>query len=464
MSCSFRRSLPLEISKRSNGLLFNPQEVSSCQVLYGSKQQQSSTRTVVHQGTAQYFQSLLSTSDEEEFNRLTSTSGEAHTYKSLLSRGHVSSSRTSLNSRASKKSRNSYRSKSQCSSIRSKASVTFEYFAGWNKVSCLSDLPVEVLEEIFAFLDQPSLLSMLCVSKSLYQLTLRALYASPRFSSTYRFAQFVTTISTNKDMAKLLHHLNLSTIRIKYIDGIMLAGWRDWKLGNEPLYSISASQLSLKKKRLGSISNSEGSFTRTTSEDDISSLLSLSQESPSLSREDHHLSEADADSTHPLLSPFLKQFSECRDLPIGAILHILGSCPGISKVDLSYLPLTEDHFVRPQTKSLSDRIDELLFASDFPRARSYLPLDSYNWKDDEISTASPKHVIEALICLENLSVLVLRKVTWITKSLVIRFVTESKSVKNQTLKIVDLRDSGMVRSAPWAIRANVDILKRILEV
>lgn len=117
------------------------------------------------------------------------------------------------------------------------------------------------------------------------------LYAKPYFRSTYRFAQFVTTVSHNQKLAELVRELDLSHIsKLQRDSG--LAGWREWKFRSESLYSIYPGQ------------ETEGNDTNK------------------------------ATRVHPPAHPLLlRQSTGGPDVPLGALIHILKACSR-----LRYLP------------------------------------------------------------------------------------------------------------------------------
>lgn len=78
-----------------------------------------------------------------------------------------------------------------------------------------NDLPYEVLIRILSHIqdDQRTLVYCLYVSKRMYRASKVILYYNPYFTSTYRVAQFVTSLRSNPRNAKLVKHLNLSHLK-----------------------------------------------------------------------------------------------------------------------------------------------------------------------------------------------------------------------------------------------------------
>ncbi|KAA8910379.1 hypothetical protein TRICI_004177 [Trichomonascus ciferrii] len=291
----------------------------------------------------------------------------------------------------------------------------------------LTDLPVEILEQVFTHLSQRDLVKIICLSKQLYHIIQQVIYRQPQFTSTYRVAQFVSAVTKKADVSSLVYELDLSTIEAGLMneDGLILAGWRDWKLRSEPLYSTSRFTKALLSVRSSSNKNGHINARNNVSPATI----------PTLGNE------------HPIQSPLLKQFSQSKDIPSGALIHALTACRNLTVLDLSYLPLADDYFVVAKTK--------LVFVSDVVRSNT--------WKDSEVRQVNPSDIIDCLIPLNNLTILRLKKVTWITKGLLKRFLSNSLSVSNGKLQELDLRDAGMFRHAKWAVQTTPTNLLSLLD-
>lgn len=78
-----------------------------------------------------------------------------------------------------------------------------------------SDLPHEVLKNIFGNLqdDQTTLVNCLYVNKAFYHAVKPVLYEEPKFTSTYRVAQFVTSVRTNPQNGAYVRVLDLSNLK-----------------------------------------------------------------------------------------------------------------------------------------------------------------------------------------------------------------------------------------------------------
>lgn len=100
-------------------------------------------------------------------------------------------------------------------------------------------LPPEILQQTFGYLDRKARHNLALVHRQLTPSALVLLYQRPYFFSSYRFAQFVTTVATSADHAALVRDLilkkdkaNLADLNGAFKDGISsetLAGWREWK-------------------------------------------------------------------------------------------------------------------------------------------------------------------------------------------------------------------------------------------
>lgn len=148
----------------------------------------------------------------------------------------------------------------------------------------LTNIPTELVLSIVRYLTRSDLLNLMRTCQQLRSEATMVLYAKPYFTSTYRFAQFVTIISHNRKLAELVRELDLSRIQ-KLPKDSGLAGWREWKYRTDPLYSIYPPQ-----SRMGNL-----------------------EQIP----EKHPLA-------HPLL---LKHTTGGHDIPLGSLMHIVKSCP-----------------------------------------------------------------------------------------------------------------------------------------
>jgi F-box-like len=144
----------------------------------------------------------------------------------------------------------------------------------------LINIPTELVHSIVRYLPRSDLLNFMLVCQQLRAETIMLLYSKPYFQTTFRFAQFVTTISHNSRLADLVRELDLSHFS-KLPKDLELAGWREWKYRTESLYSIYPGNDS---------------------------------DNP--------------DRKHPLAHPLLLKYSTGgHDVPLGALMHIVKACP-----------------------------------------------------------------------------------------------------------------------------------------
>ncbi|KAG7887094.1 hypothetical protein KL936_004615 [Ogataea polymorpha] len=182
----------------------------------------------------------------------------------------------------------------------------------------LMDLPDEILTLVISYLrdDQKSLVYLLYVNKRLNGSVKPVLYENPYVSSTYRLAQLVHTINNSKELALMIKTIDLSTINpgleleenaFRFYDIFaqdgddampfasnhkdILAGWRDWRYRNHPLYgqqrtltgqtyrSSRSSRPEMKDRKMSASSNSTTGSLFSKNEDcetDSSRTLSAS--------------------------------------------------------------------------------------------------------------------------------------------------------------------------------------------
>lgn len=323
-------------------------------------------------------------------------------YRSLIPK--LEPTTTDKRPRRVRSSRNS-KIMSSASSLRSTVSSLFslhQNVSNKKRKTVFLDLPVELIDDIMAHLDQASLRALLNVSRAISVLAIRHLYFEPVFTSTYRLAQFVTTVTHNAELAMYVKVLDLSGIKwaTRKGTGEVLAGWRDWKLRNDPLSQVRRTEFSCNKtpsqqqltddtkRRQRSLSESQqraskrGSASSNTfkkysrfskSSSDLvyvtppstpstsssyarpskmkrksptSPTGSIPRPAPSSGNSSSNNPSNDwTSSPHPVQSFLLRQFAGSRDVPLGALLHLFKVCRNLLIVDLSRLPLATDYFI-----------------------------------------------------------------------------------------------------------------------
>lgn len=191
------------------------------------------------------------------------------------------------------------------SSAASVRSITSSHLSRKRKITpvpTLETIPFEIQDQIFSSLPQETLHALLLTSTALVEAAAIAMYTKPVFASTYRFAQFVTTITHSQRYAEMVRVVDLSKFGKEDLKDLPLAGWREWKYRTEPLYSIQR---------------------------EIQSPGSKIQPGQGRQLDDQ---ETQSNPTHAKPNPFLKQWSTCRDVPTGALIHVLKACKRIKLV------------------------------------------------------------------------------------------------------------------------------------
>ncbi|SCV03150.1 LAME_0H08108g1_1 [Lachancea meyersii CBS 8951] len=114
-------------------------------------------------------------------------------------------------------------SRTAISSAGAQHEVISEYYRPYDDIN---SLPVEILGAVIeqftpgaCFEDSRTLVRCLYINKKFYAATKPELYKSPAFTSTYRVAQFVTSIRIHPENGLHVRHLNLSTLKNGIIEG-----------------------------------------------------------------------------------------------------------------------------------------------------------------------------------------------------------------------------------------------------
>lgn len=323
-------------------------------------------------------------------------------------------------------------------SIRSFTSSVLSRKRKYVSLAKLDALPAEILDEIFAYLPQQALHSLLLTNTQLVDAAAIAMYRRPKFASTYRFAQFVSTVSHGKHYADMVRELDLNSFGGRKNDmdeNKPLAGWREWKYRSEPLYSIQHDVNNGFRPRLGRESGDRSAMPT---------------------------------STHPNPNPFLKTWATCRDVPMGAIIHVLEACQRIQyvlfegmhyvyllakycrKIDMSYLSLAADYAILPSSKAPT-AFTKLIFVSDVPK--------SWTWRTTEIQSISGTNIVESIVKLPQLESIRIKKGVWLSTDLITTLVRRCPK-----LETVNFKGSGMAQGMKWAIKGSRDELRQILMV
>jgi hypothetical protein len=190
--------------------------------------------------------------------------------------------------------------------------------------ACLTNIPTEVLNSIFDYLQQPDLAALMAVTPTLSQIIATRLYHTPYFVSTYRFAQFAKTIVSHRDQASLVRVLDLS-----YFEPLPslpneaippLAGWRELQQIDRDIYYVyhdvdgvnwhAAPPHQYKKPSKGRKAMISFHGMR-----ELERKRSKGVFAPQ--------------GSHPPPSPVLKNWARCRDIPVGTLCQVLKACTNL---------------------------------------------------------------------------------------------------------------------------------------
>ena len=280
---------PLSLSKASNSLLFTTTATRSYQQSAPAPEpigkRSNTTSSLSYGSTSTFATEIMLLKNKERMSGYDD-------YGVRRPRSRPASIRSSRRSSVrSGRSRNAHVQRKQSSeTVQSRVSIASSRLsAGFSRLimeepASLTNIPTELVHSIVRYLTRADLLNLICVCQQLRSETTMLLYAKPYFKSTYRFAQFVTTVSHNQKLAELVRELDLSHIA-KLPRNSGLAEWREWKYRSELLYSIYPGQ------------ETEGGNTNGP------------------------------DTPHPLAHPLLAKYSTGgRDVPLGSLMHIVKAC------------------------------------------------------------------------------------------------------------------------------------------
>lgn len=219
----------------------------------------------------------------------------------------------------------------------------------WLRCKLFGQLPLEIQILVFSFVDDPHAYHLcLFASKRFYQLAKPMLYRSVSFVSTYRFAQFVTCLRLNPATGTYVERLDLSGLKpgVQEEDwddcsnpAATLAGWRDWKFKNNPLYAFHLAVLTK------TVSNSSVALVPSQKKGNLAKYFKKRRRSsPPLyekpeapHQQAHHLLP------HPTINRFLLSYSTSKDVPVGYVIHVINLCPNLVEADLGNLSLLTDY-------------------------------------------------------------------------------------------------------------------------
>ncbi|RPA82643.1 hypothetical protein BJ508DRAFT_325381 [Ascobolus immersus RN42] len=320
----------------------------------------------------------------------------------------------------------------------------------------LHTLPTEIIDEIARYLDQKTLHALLLTAKRTTDPAAVALYRAPQFASTYRFAQFVHIVSRKRYYASKVKHLDLATMVASMDPEEAVAGWREWKFRFDPLHTIRKEKGSPEPEKEKSKAVTVYANDKKPKYKRMRRWSKVNKEQPKIlytvQTTDKNGGKVGKKGTHPQPSKFLEQFHTSRDVPLGAVLHLLAACPSLRSLDLSNVQLSEDYAMPPSPKSQpAETFTGLVFVSDTPRR--------HLWNDSQVNKVTAQtHINNAILKLHRLEELKVAGATWVNKEIVTRWLKECRGLKH-----VDFTGCGMVARLAWAIEGTVQQVMDILE-
>lgn len=240
----------------------------------------------------------------------------------------------------------------------------------WNRCKAFSQLPTEIQIHVFTFVDDhDAYRKCLLVSKRFYQLSKPFLYQKVCFTSTYRFAQFITCLRVNSTLGTYVIEADLLQLKpgnyelemaleeedeqmenedVYQNPAAILAGWRDWKFKNNPLYALHPGPVipltkSLSNNSINSLPHQKKTnFTKYFKKRRRSSgnIAYTPPQHQHLGPSTSHLAHNTA---HPSINKFLMNYSNSKDVPIGYVLHLIKLCPNLESVNFGSLSLSTDY-------------------------------------------------------------------------------------------------------------------------
>ncbi|SGZ57233.1 CIC11C00000003810 [Sungouiella intermedia] len=259
----------------------------------------------------------------------------------------------------------------------------------WNRCKHFSQLPTEIQIHIFTFVDDhEAYRNCLLTSKRFYQLSKPFLYRSIRFTSTYRFAQFITCIRINSALGCYVYEVDLSQLKpgnweleMNAEEGndamesddlfenpaSILAGWRDWKFKNNPLYALHPAAAIPLTKAISNSSLNSNHAPKTAKLTRYFKKRRRSSGSVSYAQVNHHTNHptnhnthantnaihnssaisnnwhTHANAPHPNINKFLMNYSSSKDVPVGYVLHLINLCPNLERLNFGNLSLSSDY-------------------------------------------------------------------------------------------------------------------------
>lgn len=224
-------------------------------------------------------------------------------------------------------------------------------------------LPIEIQLTIFTYIDDHhAYRNCLYVCKRFYQLAKPFLLRSVSFTSSYRFAQFLTCLRLNLALGSFVLEIDLSDLKpgnweadldelanmdLDDSDPDVIAGWRDWKFKNN-LYALHPVAIPLTR----SLSNVAAN-TQSPKRAKLSKYFKRRKSSTQIPQKEPepHTHQHGPQHGHPRANRFLLNYAASRDVPVGYILHLINLCPNLQSLNLANLSLSTDYRVAPAVRS-----------------------------------------------------------------------------------------------------------------
>jgi hypothetical protein len=181
--------------------------------------------------------------------------------------------------------------------------------------------------------------------------------------------------------------------------------------------------------------------------------------------------------THPAPSPLLSSFHQCRDVPIGAILHVLHVCKRIKRLNISRLHLASDYIIlspavhRPASKHIKNP-DPFICIPEQSKACTTFVSDapkSWRFTQQDLIPVYADDIIKLICRLPELEILTARHSKWLNLKRVRTLLRDAQREgidrKGRLVKgllSVDLRYSGMWTRLGWSIKGRREIVEKLV--
>ena len=290
----------------------------------------------------------------------------------------------------------------------------------------LETTPSEMKDHIFSYLPHETLYSLMFTGPALSEAATILLYRRPKYRTTYRFAQFVTTVSHSRHYADMVRVFELSDRSGAQDRANGLASWREWKYRDKPLYAAQAPPKQPQTKA--------------------------------------------CNGAHPGTNHLFNKMDV--SMPVGLVIHVLAACrhirscslPGLlcrpemltssRQFKLNFRALTNDHLIESLNYSPS-AISGMIFGSDLAR--------SWTQGSADVESVQPSFLIRHLPNLLNLERVRIQNAPWLTEEDVQIILWSCPRLREVDFRHSGqlMRDQGLVISGntakweiPWATKGS----------